>query len=234
MESVLGVFKFLTLGGRFDTARITPQQVGKSAPLFPLVGLLLGLVLVLLNSALEPYLESEILGVALIGMLIFMTGAIHLEGAQKTFDTLPGGTSSDNKSNGVYGLIALLLIVLFKVRAAEVIGETRNLSLLLAPVFARWSLVIFLYGSHSATDDFARVIAEKVRGWHLFITTAATLVFAIHLVGRTGLWIGLCLSLFALVSRTYLHRRHGGITRNDCGALIELTETLSFVLFASL
>ena len=234
MESVLGVFKFLTLYGRFDTARIKPQQIGKSASLFPLVGLLLGLVLVLLNSALEPYLESEILGVALTAMLIFMTGAIHLEGAQKTFDTLAGGSSSDNKSNGVYGLIALLLIVLFKVRAAEVVGETRNLSLLLAPVFARWSLVIFFYGSGSATDDFARVIAERVRGWHLLITTAATLVFATYLVGRTGLWIGLWLSLLALGIRTYLHRRHGGITRNDCGALIELTETLSFVLFASL
>ena len=234
MESAVALLKFLTLCGRFDAARVKPQRIGKSAPLFPLLGLLLGAVLALLNSALEPYLESEILGVALIAMLIFMTGAIHLEGAQQTFNALPRETTSENKSHGVYGLIALLLIVLFKVRAAEVIGETRNLSLLLAPVLARWSLVVFLYGSSSATDEFARVIAKNVRGWHLLVTTAATLIFTIYLVGRTGLWIGLCLSLFALMSRTYLHGRHGGITRDDCGALIELTETLSLVLFASL
>jgi adenosylcobinamide-GDP ribazoletransferase len=234
MQNAAAVLKFLTLGGRFDTEHINPRQIGRGAPFFPLVGLSFGLVLALLNNTLEPYLESEILGVALIAMLIIMTGAIHLEGAQKTFDALPGGTVSENQSNGVYGLIALLLIVLFKVRVAEVSGETRNMILLLAPVFARWSLVIFLYGSRSAADDFARVVAENVRGWHLLVTTAATLLFAIYFVGRTGLWIGLALSLFALVTRTYLHRRHGGITRNDCGALIELSETFSLVLFASL
>jgi adenosylcobinamide-GDP ribazoletransferase len=234
MESALAVFRFLTLVGRFDAARIKPRQVAKGAPLFPLVGLLLGLVLAVLNGALEPYLASEILGVVLIAMLIVMTGAIHLEGAQKSFDALPGGTIPENKSNGIYGLLALLLIVLVKVRAVEVIGETRPLSLLFTPIFARWSLVIFLYGSTSVTDDFARVTAENVKGWHLLVTTAAILVFAIYRVGRSGLWIGLCLSLFALLSRTYLHRRHGGISRDDCGALIELAETLSLVLFASL
>jgi hypothetical protein len=33
-----------------------------------------------------------------------------------------------------------------KVRALEITGETRSLDLLLTPLFARWSLVIFLYG----------------------------------------------------------------------------------------
>jgi hypothetical protein len=44
----------------------------------------------------------------------------------------------------------------------------------------------------------------------------------------------LCLSLFALLARGYLHRREGGISLANCGALIELSETLSFTLFASL
>lgn len=234
METLLAVLRFLTFGGRLDASRSEPRQVGKSTPLFPLVGLLLGLVLALLNSALEPYLESEILAVALVAILAILTGAIPLEGTQKSFDALSVGPISMPSTNGICGLLAVLLIVLFKVRAIEVIGETRTLSLLLAPLFARWSVVVFLYGSTSTADEFAGVMTENVKGWHLLVTTAASLVFAIYLVGRAGLWVGFCVSLFALLSRTYLHRRHGGISRNDCGALIELTETFSFVLFASL
>jgi adenosylcobinamide-GDP ribazoletransferase len=237
MKSALAAFKFLTFAYRVDAASTSPEQIGKGAALFPLVGLVLGLVLALLNRLLEPYLESEILGVVLITVLILITGAIHLEGTQQTFDRLPAGMHSEQSGKPlirIYGILSLLIIVLFKVRAVEVIGETRTLSLLVTPVLARWSAVIFLYGSSSVTDESARIIAENTRGWQLLSATIVTLTFAIFMVGRAALWIGLCLSLLALLSRTYLHRRTNGITCNQLGALIELSETLSLVLFASI
>jgi adenosylcobinamide-GDP ribazoletransferase len=178
MQTGLAALKFLTIGGHFDSVPIDPQQLGKEAPYFPLVGLILGVVLALLNRMLEPYLESEILGVVLITLLILMTGATHLKGTQQTFDNLSAENrfkSGAPKPIGFYGSLALLLIVLLKVRSVEVIGETRNLSLLLTPVFARWSLVVFLYGCASTTDETAATIAENVRAWHLLVTTAATL-----------------------------------------------------------
>jgi adenosylcobinamide-GDP ribazoletransferase len=237
MKSALSAFKFLTIYGRWDAHKLDPEQVGAGALFFPLIGLLLGTVLALLNRLLELYLESEILGVVLVTMLILMTGAIHLEGTERAFDEWFGGTNSSRRNStsiGIYGLLALLVIVLFKVRAAEVIGETRNLGLLLTPVLARWSSVIFLYGSAAANDESAGDIAENVKGWHLLVTTAATLTLAMYLLGRTALWIGLTLSLFALLSRTYLHHRGGGITCNQLGAVIELGETLSLIFFAVL
>ena len=237
MKSALAAFKFLSIARHFDSAQLNPRLVGHGAPYFPLVGLIFGLILAIVNRALEPLLESEILGVVLVTLLIVMTGAIHLEGMQKTFDNLSAEANSGNRQSqpiGVYGLLALLLVVLFKIRSVEVIGETRTLSLLLTPVFARWSLVIFLYGSTSTADEPTRVIALSVKTWHLLITTAATLLLATYLAGRTGLWIGLCLSLLALLGRSYLHRHRGGLTRDHLGALIELGETLSFILFASL
>jgi len=63
MKSALAAFKFLTLARRFDQAQVSPQQVGAAIAYFPLVGIFLGLVLVLLNRWLDPHLESEILGV---------------------------------------------------------------------------------------------------------------------------------------------------------------------------
>jgi adenosylcobinamide-GDP ribazoletransferase len=231
MKNAVAAFRFLTVGGRFDAAKNSPEQIGKGAVFFPLVGVLLGLILALVNGALEPYLESEILGVALMSIWIVMTGAMHLEDVQETFDELPILYAGANPIR-VYGFLALLLIVLFKIRAAEVAGEARTVSLLLTPVFARWSLVIFLYGS-TAADESARAIAENVRAWHLLVATTATLIFAAFVVGRTGLWIGLYLSLFALLTRTYLHR-HGGLHNDNLGAFIELSEAFGLILFASL
>lgn len=237
MQGGLAAIKFLTIGGHFDAAPIDPQQLGKDAPYFPFVGLVLGLLLALLNRVLESYLESEILGVVIVMLWILVTGAFHLRGTQQTFDGFAAGTRSESevpKPIGLYGFLALLLIVLLKVRSVEVIGETRNLSLLLTPIFARWSLVIFLYGAASSTGETAGIIAKNVRAWHLLVTTVATLLFAAYLVGRIALWIALWLSLLSLLSRNYLQQRHGGITCDHLGALIELSETLSLFLFASL
>lgn len=236
MKSALVAFKLLTVARRFDLPQENPEQIGAAIPYFSLVGILLGLVLVLLNRILDPRLESEILGAILIAVLALLTGALHYEGLQNTFDGLSRKIAhrSDSERNQAFGILAIVFVVLFKVRAVEVIGEARSLGLLLTPLFARWCLVIFLYGSASFAEGTARILADAVRAWHLALTTIVTLALAVFLVGRIALWIGLCLSLFALLSRGYLRRRNGYIDFNNLGAVIELSETLSFVLFTSL
>jgi adenosylcobinamide-GDP ribazoletransferase len=236
MKTAFAAFKFLTFAGRFDRNQFNPQELSAAIPYFPLVGILLGFVLVLLNRLLDPRLESEILGLLLIAVLALLTGGIHYQGLQNTFDALsvkPGRGEKTGHSH-VFGVLAIVFVVLLKVRAVEVIGETRNLGLLLTPLFARWSLVIFLYGASTIAEGPARILADNVKSWHLVLTTVVTLALAGFLVGRTALWIGLYLSLFALLSRSYLRRRNDCIDSDNFGAVIELSETLSFVLFASL
>jgi adenosylcobinamide-GDP ribazoletransferase len=235
MRSVVTALKFLTLGGRFDLAQVSPQQVSAAVPYFPLVGILLGLVLVVLNRLLDPHLESEMLGTLLVTALALLTGANHYEGLQNTFDTLSTKTRlGERRGSGAFGVLAIVVVVLLKIQALIVTGETRGLGLLLTPMFARWSLVIFLYGSASIAEGSARILAVNVRAWHLVLTTVVVLSFAAFLIGRTALWIGLCLSLFALLARSYLRWRNGYISDDNLGATIELSETLSFILLASL
>ena len=237
MRNALAVFKFLTLGGRFTTAPFVPERIGKGASYFPFVGLILGAILALLNRVLEPRLESEILAVLLVTILIVLTRATHLDGTRKVFDSWLIGTNPTNEpgaSGGTYGFLAVMLLVLFKIRSVEVIGELRNVSLLLTPALSRWVVVIFLYSATSMTDDLAQRIADNVRAWHLIFTTVVTLGLTVFLVGVTGLWIGLCLSLLALVFRSSLLRFGSDLTCNHFGVLVELSEAVTFVLFASL
>jgi cobalamin synthase len=193
-------------------------------------------ILVLVNRALESYVASEVLAVLLLTVLIIATGAHHLVGLQKTFSAV-GKTNSapDSGENGaLYGMIAVLLVVLFKSHSIEVTGESRGLSVLLTPLLARWSLLLFLFGSTPLTDDAGARIAERVRSWHLITASVATLGFAVFIASTQALWVALSLSLLALLARTYLHHRQGGVALANCGALIEVSEALSFTFFASL
>jgi adenosylcobinamide-GDP ribazoletransferase len=237
MKNAFAAFIFLTFGRRFNTLDLSPQHIGQAVAYFPLAGIVLGLLLVLFNRLLDPYLESEIIGVTLVAIQAVMTGAIHFAGLQRTFDALPAKANfyiGDKAQTRAFGVLAILIIVLLKVAALEVSGETRSRGLFLAPVFARWALLMFVYGSASMAEGVASIIAEKIRAWHLVLMTVMTLALAAFLVARSALWIGLCLSLFALLSRSYLRRRNGSIGADNFGAVVEMAETLSFLLFASL
>ena len=236
MQSVLAAFRFLAVGVRFNEAESRHERSAAAALFFPLVGLVIGLSLAIVNRALEPHLESELLAVVLTATMLLITRAVHLDGTLRTFETLTDGTAFGEpaRPTHVQGWLVVLLAVLLKIRAIEVIGDTRTLSLLVTPVLARWSLVVFLYGAAPNAEEFVATMARNVRGWHLLITTIVTLAFAVYLVGRTGLWAALCVSLFALLARNCLRRSRGAYNYDNVGALIELSETLSLVLFASL
>ena len=236
MENILGALQFLTIARRYRKVEMSAAEIGSAIFYFPLVGFALGLILAGLNYLLEPYLESEILGTVDVTLLIHMTGAVHLEETQNAFELLSRRSQPARPSSGppgIYGLLALLLIVLFKVRAIEVIGETRSLTLLLTPALARWAPLMLVYGSSPADHDSA-CVAERLRSWQLVVATVLVLAVAGYFIGIAGLWVGLSLSLLALSSRVYVNRRSGGFCRDDLGLLIELSESLSFVLLASL
>jgi adenosylcobinamide-GDP ribazoletransferase len=235
MKSLLAAFKYLTILGRLTPTAPPPELIGRAAVYFPLVGLLLGLALALLNYGLGLYVDSEILSIILIAVLVVATGGIPLEGTKNTFDGMSVNLSraSDGQLYS-WGFIAVLFVLLFKIAAADVMDEKLTLSLLITPAIARWALVIFVYGYHDRCEETPRVIAENVKLWHLLAATAATLVLAFYSLARKGLWIALSVSVFALLARSLLHRRHAVLTHDNFGALIELSEALSLVLLATL
>src|SRR4249920_3177209 len=95
----------------------SPNEVGRSAIFFPVVGLILGLILVLVNFLLLPFARAGLLSVILITLLAFMTRGLHLDGGGETFDGLGAGggrgrvlSIMDDSRTGVVGLIAIVLV----------------------------------------------------------------------------------------------------------------------------
>jgi adenosylcobinamide-GDP ribazoletransferase len=231
MKSFWTAIRFLTFFRRPEATKITSEEIGKSTSFFPLVGFSMGLVLVLLNWLLDPYLASEIVSVLLVAALMLMTRAQHLTGLKNSFDGL--GVERD-RGIGINGLLAVLVTVALKFRAVEVMGDARSEGLLLAPVLGRWAMVIFAYGSDLANGGTEQIGAQHIRGSHLLLATVTALLLVIAFASRIGLWIALWISLLTLLSRSYLHRRTGGVTVDHFGAVGEISETLTLVFLASL
>jgi adenosylcobinamide-GDP ribazoletransferase len=227
--------KYLTIWGRFTDVEPSPTAIGAALVYFPVVGFLVGLVLAFSNYALAPYLPTEILSIVLIMVLVILTGGSHLEALDLTFAGLGSiSSSSGNRSSGAIGSIAVMLALLFKDAALDSIDQRITVSLLLAPVLARWTLLVFVFGYQRRCEQSAQIIVQQMKFWHLLVTTAATLALAAYWLGRKGLWIALVLSVFSLISRSLLYRRHGVIKPHDFGAMIELAETLALTLLASI
>ena len=227
-------FKVLTLSENAEPFDAGPAGTGVFC--LPLMGVVLGVILVVMNLALEPYLASEVLAVLLLTIWIVATAGRHFSGLQKTFATW-GKTNSvvhSSERGAVQGVLAVLIVVLFKSHSLEVIGESRGSSLLLTPLLARWSLLLFLFGSTPLGDGVSARIVGQIRSWHLVAATVATLGLALFFASNHALWVALSLSLLALLARSYLHHRNGGVSLAHCGALIEVNEALSLTIFASL
>jgi len=235
MQNLLAAIKYLTIWGRINSAKPTAEAIGSAAIYFPLIGLILGLLLALIQYGLGLYLDSSILSILLVAALLLASGGSHLEGTRSTFAALCAEPAPDTPpQDNFWGIVAMVFLILFKIHAIDVINDILTLSLLLTPVLARWALVLFLYGYHDRCEETPRRIAENVRFWHLLVTTVAILGLAFYLLGRKGLWIGMALSLVTLLVRSLLHRRHAVLTHDNFGAVIELGEMLCLVLFASL
>lgn len=235
VQRFVSAAKYLTIWGRFTVAPPSSGAIGAASIYFPLIGFVLGLVLAFSNYALAPYLPTEILSIALIMVVILLTGGSPLEDLYLTFAI--GGSktgSADCRDNGALGAIAVVMVLLFKVAALDSIDQKVTVSLVVAPVLARWTLLVFVFGCQERCAQIARPIAQQLKLWHLLLATAGTLGLASYWLGRRGLWIALVLSVLSLLIRKLFYRLRGTITSQQFGAIIELAETLSLSLLASI
>ena len=235
MQSLVTAFKYLTILGRWRAPASSRAGFGNTPLWFPLAGLAIGVIIAAVNYALALYIDTQILSVLVIALWIVVTGGTPLAGTKMTFDTMQQPVAAARSDDTeVFGFAAILIITLLKIHAIDVMDDKVAANLFIAPALARWALVVLLYGYHDRCDATMRLIAAHTKLWHLSLTTLCTLGLATYLLGREALWVGLALSLLALLSRALLHRRHAILTLSNLGAVTDLGETLALVLMAVL
>jgi adenosylcobinamide-GDP ribazoletransferase len=215
-----------------------PEQVGRSLLWYPLLGLLIGALLLglhLLLGASPALLQAALLLIVWVAI----TGGLHLDGLADSADAWAGGFGDRERSLAIMqdprsGPIAVVvLVLLLKFAALVTLLETdAGLSLVLAPWLARGSLpLLFLSTPYVRAGGLGQALAEHLPRRQLPWVLAAH-GMAILLLGWAGLQALLVAGLLFVWGRWVMLQRLGGTTGDTAGALLELTECAVLVVLA--
>ncbi len=217
-----------------------PEQIGRSLLWYPLVGVLIGALMLggawLLDGR-PPLLSAALL----LALWVGLSGGLHLDGLADTADAWVGGygdrertlTIMKDPRSGPIAVVVLVVVLLLKFAAlATLLDAGQLLPLLLAPWLARGMLpLLFLTTPYVRPGGLGQAIAEHLPRQELPVWLGGQAVM-ILLLGWVA-WIALAaaLVLFGWLRGRFMQRL-GGTTGDTAGALVELVEVGVLVAIA--
>lgn len=220
------------------------------ARLAPVVGLLIGTVLGLLDELINRTLGMPVLtrSTLVVVSWIAITGGLHLDGAMDTADGLAVQQPQRrlevmaDSATGAFGAMAAIAILLLKTAALADLGDSRWLALIAACGWGRWGqlLAIARYPYLKPTGKGAfhkaaiRSYWDLLPGFLLMLGLSALQILLSR--DRIVFAVGMALagSAIALLTGAWLNRQLGGHTGDTYGAVVEWTEALLLCLLTAL
>ncbi|WP_339524480.1 adenosylcobinamide-GDP ribazoletransferase [Pseudomonas sp. EA_35y_Pfl2_R111] len=212
----------------------TPEQIGRSLLFYPLVGLLIGLLLLAAQQLLG---DSAVLlqAALLLTLWVGISGGLHLDGLADSADAWAGGFGDKERTlaimkdprSGPIAVVALVLVLLLKFVALATLLEAGSASsaLLLVPLLGRSAmLALFLTTPNVRPGGLGQAMTEhlpRTLGWRVLIASALLCVFCGGLLGLLAVVIACALFCFV---RRLMCQRIGGTTGDTAGALLETLE----------
>jgi len=220
---------------------VTDENLAQSMAFFPIVGLLLGLILAAANTALIPFLPNRLINLILVLLSVFLTGALHLDGLADTVDGFCAKTKNKEEilnimrdsRIGAMGVIALVLLILFKYEALNCIpAQFKNTALVLMCSISRWSHVLASYFSKYARvgEGLGRSFVGNIGRGNFCLAAASVILISLAAWFPKGALISLLASATAWISMKYIHKKIGGMTGDTIGAISEITEILTLLI----
>ncbi|MBI4353963.1 MAG: adenosylcobinamide-GDP ribazoletransferase [Candidatus Omnitrophica bacterium] len=221
--------------------RATPPDAafGRSWIWFPLIGLLIGVMLVGAYRLLAPVMPALVTTVLVLGIWVLLTGALHLDGLADVCDGLYGGHTPTERLRimkdphlGTMAAVGVAMHLLLKFAVLHSLSSSAIVpALLLIPCLGRYAMVIpgttlpYARTEDGAAASFVRHATVS----SLLIATLAALALSWAIAGRIGL--GLCgvVGGVALMARAVFSRALGGITGDALGAVGEIAESVALV-----
>lgn len=209
--------------------------LARSIGYFPLVGALIGLLLVGVGAIAGRFWDDWVRVVAIVIAWAIITAGLHLDGLSDTFDALLSWQSRERKLEimkdsriGAMGAIALIAVVLLKVALAHGAGNGWLRVVALAPILGRWAASYAIWWFPPArADGLGREFQSQIRRVDLVLASATALVLALVLGGTRGL---IALALVWIVAQVLAMRwthELGGLTGDTYGALCEIAEVVA-------
>jgi adenosylcobinamide-GDP ribazoletransferase len=217
-------------------------QVSRSALFYPLIGAIIGLLLLgviwLLGIIPAKNLISaapELAAAMVLLVWVGVTGALHLDGLGDSADAWLGGNDKQRSLEimrdpraGTAAVVSIVLVLLLKFSALSyLLSQDITWPLLLAPVVGRSAALALLLSTPNArADGFgARISQHLPRGAAIVVVLVTCLLIGFVWPVEGGS-ILLCAALMTLLLRRLMIIRLAGLTGDTCGALVEIIEAV--------
>jgi len=236
---------FLTIlpSGSFNS-EVPEETLGQTQAWFPLIGLLLGLLMLAGGLFCNLFLTPAITASLILLLHFLLTGGFHLDGIADTADGLMSGKVELEKIFsimkdsflGSMGTTALILLLLLKFSALLTIVKEAPFSLILFPIFGRYAIIQLTFSSEYARPEggLGAIFTNHCSMRELSIATLITLAAGVLFAGFAGLLVFFTIVLYVILVRYAANHKLGGVTGDILGFTCESSEALSLIMLVAL
>lgn len=239
----LGLLTRIPVAKAFHVTESDSEKLyGWSVLFYPLVGLIIGGLLVFISWCLSLLVlpSNGLLEAAIILTIwVLITGALHLDGLADSADAWLGGYGDQQRTleimkdpySGPAAVVVLVLVLLLKFSTLVVVEWQ---VLLIAPVLARTAAMLLL-----ATTPYVRKggmgesAANNLSKIAVGFVTLLVILLSVFLLEKLSVGL-LILFVIGYVFRLMMIKRIKGTTGDTTGALVEITEVSTLIIFVLL
>lgn len=225
--------RFYIYRGEFDE-----RSYGRAPMFFPVVGLFMGMVWMLLYLVVNRIFPSVVTAALLVIGMVVLSGGLHLDGFMDTLDGVFSGRPKEQKLEimrdsrvGAFGVLGVVCLLMLKFTLLlSLPQEVLPRLLLIVPAISRWGMV---YGiarfPYARPQGLGLLQVRYTKGRELAMATLFA-AGAASLGGPAGLV--LLIVAFTLVNWLCfsLVRQLGGLTGDTYGAINEILEVFLLLM----
>jgi adenosylcobinamide-GDP ribazoletransferase len=212
---------------------------GRASLWYPLVGLVIGALTWLTWKGSMLFFPPLVAGILTLVAWVALTGGLHLDGLADCCDGLFASVSMERRLEimkdphlGAFGVIGLILVLLFKGATLAMLTPATSFGILLAASLARWCILpaglLPLARPGGMGADFSLGLRRS------FIYVGGMLPVSLALVLGTRGILSLLAGLAAAALVLWLAKsRIGGVTGDVFGMVVEVVETVALLVFSA-
>jgi adenosylcobinamide-GDP ribazoletransferase len=248
VKNFINAVQFLTIVPASKSHETEEGSLARSMVYFPLIGFLIGFLLVYADKAMTMIaLPQTIVNVLLVALSVLVTRALHIDGLADTLDGLMGGHDHSSRLAimkdsrlGTAGALGIFFVVFVKYVCLNNLFESEKVAALLtAPMLARWSQTFMVFkANYGRGEGMGRAFVGHLRASGLTASSAVAIGLSAFVIVRLDtrsvvlVFSLLCsVVLLTFLGKRYLVRKLGGVTGDAIGAVSEMNEVLVFLLF---
>ena len=240
LKEIGSVFSFLTI---FPSTDATLETIARYMFIFPVVGIVIGLLIGSFGFGLSFFLEPLLVGLLIVASIAIITGIHHADGLADFADGLMVKGSKDKKlkamkdlSTGSAGIVAIVLYLIGMIITISLTsGFDLFKAILISEILAKFSMVMMASLGKSASlgsnSPFVKFMKDKKKLSAAFLIMLIPVVIVGEITGIVMLVVVVVLTLFLLLLSK---RSFGGITGDVLGATNEFTRLASLMVYVSI